>query len=210
MNTEEKNQNNSEANPISDTAKKTYLLILVLALIVVGLLAVAFLPKPGAPSNTISNSTPSPLQTSLTIDSNPVQSKTNPSKFTEEVAIDSGQNSVTAVQLELTYDPKALTNVDIVPGDFFTNPNVLLKKIDPSTGRITYAIGVPLGQKGVTGKKNVAEISFSIVLGYETKPISINFEPKTSVSAEGYAQSVAKSLTGSLFILKQAKPSPTP
>ena len=207
---EEKNQNNQRAEPISETTKKTYLLIFVLGLIVLGLLAIAFLLKPTPPSSTIAKPTPVPAQTTLVISSAPVKNAQNPLKYSADVTINPGQNKVTAVQLELNYNPKELTNVEIAPGTFFDNPNVLLKKIDTVNGRITYAIGVALGQKGASGQKTVAVISFFVAPGSETNPVSINFEPKTSVSAEGYAQSVTKSLTGSTFTLKQpVAPSPT-
>jgi hypothetical protein len=207
---EEKNQKNQDSKSQTQTAKRTYLLILLLALIATGLLAIAFIPKVNAPPVTTTvKPIQSPVQTTLVISSNPIQDKVNPLKYTVDIAIDSGQNNVTAVQLELSYNPKALTNVDITPGTFFNNPNILLKKIDPVNGRITYALGVSLGQKGISGQKNVAQISFFVVPGFGTTPIAINFDPKTSVSAEGYAQSVVKDLTGSLFTIKQAKPSPT-
>lgn len=196
--TEEVNQ---EPQPVYKDTKKTYLLIIVLILIASGLLAIALLPKPNLQTGVVQKQTPKPAQTTLTISSSPVvDSKTT--KYMTAITIDTGTNKVTAVQLELSYNPNDITNVDIVPGSFFSNPNILLKKIDPANGRITYALGIPLGQKGVSGKGVLASLQFSAFPSTQSAMITINFEPKTSVSAEGYAQSVIKSLTSSLFTLR--------
>ena len=80
--------------------------------------------------------------------------------------------------------------------------NLLLKNIDAQNGRITYALGT---NNSAAGKGSVAEISFSVIPGFAETPITINFEPKTQVSAEGITQSAIKSLTGSQFILKQSQ-----
>ena|ERR1035437_2090897 len=150
---EEKTQKTQDSKSETHTAKRTYLLILLLALIATGLLAIAFIPKVNAPVTTTVKPIQSPVQTTLVISSEPIQDKVNPLKYTVDVAIDSGQDNVTAVQLELSYNPKALTNVDIAPGTFFNNPNILLKKIDPVNGRITYALGVPWDKKESQDKK---------------------------------------------------------
>lgn len=128
--------------------------------------------------------------------------------YTTSVNIDSGQNKVTAVQLEISYDPKVLTNVDIKPGPFIQNPIVLLKKVDQANGRISLALGIPLGQKGIAGTGTVAVISFNQTATAKGSTV-INFLPKTAVTAQGIAQSVLKTSTGKLFYLNQnVTPSP--
>lgn len=49
-------------------------------------------------------------------------------------------NKPRLLQMEIAYDPNALLDIDIVPGDFFNNPIVSLKTINSNTGRISYAI----------------------------------------------------------------------
>lgn len=44
------------------------------------------------------------------------------------------------LQMEIAYDPTALFDVEVTPGDFFANPTVSLKTINTNTGRISYAL----------------------------------------------------------------------
>lgn len=44
------------------------------------------------------------------------------------------------VQMEIAYNPNALFDVEISPGDFFTHPTVILKTVNTNTGRISYAL----------------------------------------------------------------------
>ena len=111
------------------------------------------------------------------------------------------------MQLEITYDPKVVTNVDIKPGTFLTQPFVLLKKIDQTNGTISYALGANPNQKPPTGQGTVAIISFSTVYGTTATQTVFNFSAKSEVTAVGYAQSVLKQTSGMVL---QFGPSPTP
>ncbi len=102
-----------------------------------------------------------------------------------DVLIDSHGDKVTGVQLDISYDPKIVTNVAILPGDFFAKPQVLLKNIDPALGKIFYILVLPPQEKAATGSGKVATISFS-ANGTST----VSFGPKTKVTAEGAATSV--------------------
>jgi len=177
--------------------KRTLMLILLLVLVTVGLLAIALLPalkspvvtKPAIPTlayaqTTLSFSTPTKLATN---------------SYSVNVLISSGNNKTTAVQLEISYNPKVLTNVDIKTGPFFTTPVVLLKKIDAVNGRISYALGINPTQKPTNGNGVVATITFSTVVGTTATQTPINFDLKTAATAVGYAQSVIKQTTGVLF-----------
>ena len=107
------------------------------------------------------------------------------------INISTGRNKVTAVQLEMQYDPLLLTDVQVIPGSFFTNPNVFLNEIDIKFGRISYAFGIkPIGQ-GVIGKSTVANLTFSVKAKTAEKTAVI-FLPKTSITAEGISESVLK------------------
>ena len=191
-------------------AKKTFLLILVLALITIGLLWFALLPKKQAPSQTaIPTPTPDPVQTVLTISSS-ISPLATPSSYKTDIVISTGQDKVTAVQLELAYDPKVLTNVDITPNGFFTDPIIKIKKIDPEVGRITFVLGVSASdENGVLGQGILATISFSLLKGQKAQTTTIDFLPKTEVKTEGYSQSVLKSTLGALFDLTQLISTPS-
>jgi len=107
------------------------------------------------------------------------------------INITTGKNKVTAVQLELQYDPKVLRNVAVIPDVFFSNPEVLLNQIDIKTGRITYALGSSLQDQAVMGEGVVATLNFEAEIG-TPKETLILFLPKTLVTAEGVNQPVLK------------------
>lgn len=179
---------------------KTLLLIVVLALITVGLVALAVMPKqPSQEPQAKAKITPNPVQTTLTISSTPVAEAT-PSAYKTDVIVNTEQNNITSVQLELVFDPKVLTNVDIEPGAFFINPVIALKTIDKITGRISYAISAQNGP-GVLGQGILAKISFSVIPEKQGIPTTIDFLPKTQVSAQGISESVLKSSVGARFTL---------
>ncbi len=180
--------------------KKTLILILLLVVATVGLLALALLPNVKPPLGTKPTVTPALTyaQTTLSL-STPVTTALN--SYSTNVLISSGSNKTTAIQLEISYDPKVLTNVAIQPGTFFTTPAVLLKKIDTVSGRISYALGISPSQKPTGGNGTVATITFSTVPGTTVTQTPINFELKTAATAIGYAQSVIKGTQGVLFVL---------
>jgi hypothetical protein len=191
---------------VSSMSRKTLILILLLVLVTVGLLVIALIPAVKSPVVT-KLTTPPALpyaQTKLSL-STPAKLAVN--SYSTDVIISSGNNKTTAVQLEISYDPKVLTNVDIKTGSFFTTPVVLLKKIDTVNGRLSYALGINPTQKATSGNGTVATITFSTAANTTATQTPINFEPKTAATAVGYAQSVLKQTTGVLFSFS---PTPTP
>jgi hypothetical protein len=183
--------------------KKTFLLIALLVLITACLLALALIPNFKTVKPTIKPvANIDYAQTQLSF-SAPISDTA--SGYKTDVLISTGKNKVTVAQLEIAYDPKILTNVDIKAGSFFTDPTILLKKVDAVNGRITYVIGISLGGTPTVGKGTVATISFSTLQGLTTVKTPINFLQKTAVNATGYAQSVLLKSTGVLFSI-----SPTP
>ncbi|MEK7092580.1 MAG: cohesin domain-containing protein [Patescibacteria group bacterium] len=186
--------------------KKTLFLILTLTLIASGLLYIALSSK------TNENSTLPPLinrqvtpipdsQTTLSI--NPATlTASQATSSSVMVDINTGSNKVTAVQIELTYDPKALGNVAIamppVNQNFFSNSVVLLKEIDTVKGKITYAVGIPPTGSAKSGTGSIAVITFTPLLfaGQTT----ISFNPSTLVTAENATQSVLKSATNTTIL----------
>lgn len=116
--------------------------------------------------------------------------------------INTGRNAVTAVQVELAFDPKVLAKVSVNPGSFFNNPIVLLNEVDESTGKISYALGISPQDNGIRGEGVVAMISFQTKVASPTAT-SVTFLPKTMVTAEGVSQSVLKSATPAQFIVGQ-------
>lgn len=180
--------------------KRTVILILVLVASIVGLLILSLSPKKEA--STIVAPVPV-AQTTLSL----TTPKATSSAMTTDVVINTRGNKVTAVQLELSYNPADITIIDATAGAFFKTPDELLKKVDSVNGRISYALGVGLGQKGISGQGIVATISFNRLK--ITGTTAINFTSKSLVSAEGIAQSVLKSTMGTKFDLSTAQSTPS-
>ncbi|MCL4354736.1 cohesin domain-containing protein [Patescibacteria group bacterium] len=181
--------------------KRTIALILVLIAITAGLvlLSVSNLKGPSSPQ-IIPGKEQVATYAKTTLAISPTATKVTGENLYEVPVMIESTNKVSAVQLELVYDPKAISAVDVVVGDYFKNPTVLLKKIDEKTGRITYAFGLGLGQDTVTGAGTVAKIRFSPNPGFRTT--QINFLPKTQVSAIDQRKSVLKSSTSAVINLE--------
>lgn len=187
-------------------SKRTLFLIFALFIITFVLLAIT-LYNPNLKPTTIPI-TPTPkeeiAQTVLSF-GNPViatSSSVATLKYSVPINISTGKNKVTAVQLELQYDPEILTNVAVTPSLFFNNPQVLLNQIDIKTGRITYALGINLQDQVVMGEGVVAILNFEAKAG-SIQETSILFLPKTLVTAEGLNQSALKEVQSNKSIVGQ-------
>ncbi|HUQ84707.1 MAG TPA: cohesin domain-containing protein [Candidatus Limnocylindrales bacterium] len=115
-----------------------------------------------------------------------------------EVELNTSDNPVTAVQLELSYDPKSVRNVQITPGPLFANGAVIINKNNPATGKFTYAVGITPSQTPVKGTGVVATITFT---GVAAGTSQLTLLPTTLVTARGIATSVLKSSTGTQVIV---------
>jgi hypothetical protein len=179
--------------PEVKSPNRTFLLILGLIIVTVTLLSIALLPKKANTPVSKNFQTQRQEKAKTTLTLSPEAVKDSDGFYNLNVFVDSDTNKLTGSQLELTYDPKAVTIVDIVPGQFFQSPNVLLKKIDQTNGRITYAVATGLGQPGIAGKGTVATIKFKTNPGQKLPlTISFGFLPKTEVSSEETIESVLR------------------
>lgn len=179
---------------------KTLILIGLLSLITIILLGIALytaLPK----TNPTAQKQIVVLKTTLSV-LKPVASA---SAYLADVALTTERKKVTAVQVELKYDPKTLTNVDIKPGSFFANPTVLSKKIDKVNGRVSFILGIGLGQLPVNGNGTIAVLSFTPLLKNGITTIALLPESKITVS--GVVPSILTNVQGIEFTFG---PTPTP
>lgn len=180
---------------------RTLILILVLILSAVGLVALSLNNKPQS-ATTVA---PVVIAQSTLYLTTPRASVSG--ALTSDVIVNTNSNKVTAAQLELSYNPQDISVSSVLPGRFFQNPTELLKKIDPVNGRVSYALGVGLGQKGISGQGVVATVVFTKL---KTAGITqIDFLAKSLVSAEGIAQSVLKSTLGTKFDLSTVYSTPS-
>lgn len=175
------------------------LLIIVSIVILVCIIFISFLLRKSPTSNT--TVFPSPIPTSNAVTDVPRVNTTSLLSFKKinstsiAVTIDSGAKAVSAIQLEISYDPVVLKNVTITQGTFFDDPFVLSSKADPTSKSIFYAVGIRSTQQPKIGQGTIAIISFTPVLGVATQT-SLQFLPKTKVTAVGIDTSVLKESTG--------------
>lgn len=205
-------------------SRKTLSLIIILLILTVVLVIVAIGAKDG-PVTSVNNETTkttstlkptatiTPGQTLLSMSPNPAHLSTigSTSATTVAINIDTGTDNVTAVQLEIAYDPTQLLGMTIKPGDFFVDAMVLpVGGVNAKTGRITYAVTSGSIKANKNGKGIVAILSF-----YPTRNTTLSSTPitildKSLVTAVGLgAQSVLKTSTGTTVMLSIPKPSAT-
>jgi len=123
---------------------KTFLIVVLIAIILAIFLGFQYSKKPEQTKKDASIKKPATAQTTLVLKPNPLFT-TSASQSAVNIQINTKKNKVTAVQLELSYDPLLLKNVSIVPGPFLRENIELIKTIDESQGRISYALGIPPG-----------------------------------------------------------------
>lgn len=186
-------------------SQKTVGLIIALILVTGILVYTAVAPKQPAPTGTPAKTQTAPAvlaQTTLALSPSLLSLSSNSGSL--NVVIDSGSNKITAVQLELSYDPKMLSALDIVPGPFFNNPVTLIKTIDDKNGKISYALGIAPTGLAKSGQGAVATITFSSAqqTGQATQ---ITFSPKTLVTAAGANSSVLKATSGAAVVFTQSQ-----
>ncbi len=176
-------------------SKKLLVIIFFLIAVPTVLYFVAQATKTKTPASQITQTPTTPIpnaQTSLAF--SPANYTLSSSSGSVDLLIDTGTNNASAVQLEISYDPKVLKNVAITPGGFFPQPIELLKKIDEAAGRITYAFGAALSDKGKTGKGTIAIITFTATLP-KGQSTTLTILPQTLVTAEKEENSVLKEAT---------------
>jgi hypothetical protein len=190
-------------------SRKTLALLTSLLLITGVLLALALTsskkepvaPEQQQPITTEPSPTTPVAYTVLSMQPNPV-TVTN-GQGSVDVMINTDQNDVTAVQLELQYDPKVLSNVKVIQSDLFENTVVLLNQTDTKNGRISYAMGIPPSQQPIKGTGKIATITFSARATEGITSTELSFRPLSLVTAQGISTSVLKESTGTTINLAQ-------
>lgn len=185
-------------------SNRTLILIISLILITVGLLWMALKNSPLPPAKTQPSVTQILPQTTLLFgDLSTVPSTASAKTYSLPIKILTGNNKVTGIQLELSYDPKVLTNVSVNAGSFFVSPFILINRVDEKNGRISYAIGISPQDSGKTGNGIIATLNFD---AQKPTPQStaIVLLPKSLVTAEGTDRSVLKATTSAQFTVGEA------
>lgn len=115
------------------------------------------------------------------------------------VNIDTGANKVISTQLEMVFNSDNISVLSVEPLKFFTNPTVIMKKIDNTAGTISYVLGATDSRMGQ------GELAKIVVMGKKsTKGNStpITFLPATNIGESGTLTSVLKDTVGANVIVK--------
>lgn len=187
-------------------SQKTLLLIGILVLVTLGLVyaAVSSQNSKSPTNNTTSDTnTVSPSKSSGTMEQSgpkvstiyfdPETTRAN----SATVMIDSGIQKITGVQLEMNFDPNALSNITFtIPSDSILgkegNYTVLYDKVDYQKGKATYAAGISLSTPSFPGTGKVVTVSYTIKPGANL-PTKLSFVNKrTLVTQSNITTSVLK------------------
>jgi len=122
----------------------------------------------------------------------------------------SGNNRITAVQLEMTFDPELVTDITLEPASestSFFDPSspVLFNKTDYANGRISYAVGISPNKAAKTGTGVLVHLTFKLKPNTASSSSQITFLGKTMVTEAGSTGSVLKN-TSPLTILLTTQP----
>lgn len=200
--------------------KKTTILILILAVITGLLVFLAIretqpkntatapvekivVPTKAVPKTAVLSFSPTTLDLSTTSTPTPV-----------DIVLDTGTSQVTGVQLEITFDPNAVTNLKISSPDnsLFggkTDNIVLINDVNLSTGRVSFAVAATPG-KSVKGVGKIATLTVQKTFGTDMNTSQIGFLDKTMVVMPGINDSILKSSTPlTIQLLPGRTPSPS-
>ncbi len=143
-------------------------------------------------------STPTPIAHTV-LSLTPGLIYTSSQSATVTIHIDSGMDTITAVQTELSFDPKTITSITIQPGTFFINPLTLFKDVNYKTGRLSYAVATQAGKIGVSGSGTIATLVIRTHLTLNQQTL-IQFLPMSLVTARNISQSLLKNSAGTSII----------
>lgn len=192
-----------DENRVKNMPRKTLALISGLVLVTVVLFIIALktnnkqavpvpTPSPAQPTQPMEAVAPAHAVLALS----PNQVNVSPGQVgSVDLMLDAQEHPVTAVQLQLKYDPAVISNVKVSPGPMFQNPGLLVGKDDPAAGAYRYMIGIGPNQATLQGTGVVAKITFNVKRG-ATKETTLEVTPESIVTARGVATSVLGSYTG--------------
>lgn len=181
--------------------KKTTILIVILAIItgVLIFLAIRNEQTQEFVNNALNNATPTPSEiapyATLGFSVSELDASASTTTQTVDVVVDTNGSPMAGIQLEMSYAPEILKNMKInKPAVSFMgeNPVVLINKVDPVQGRISYAVGISSTGEEKTGKGVIATLTFSISNPKGVADTQISFLPKSMATTYSTANSVLK------------------
>ena len=167
-------------------SKTTVALFVIFILFLGVLLFILYSPKQTEILHAMTNSEITQTQSTDTTLSLSTETPTiNPGQTaTLAVLIHTPRADTDIVEFELSYDPLTVTVNSITPGNFFIHPTLALESIDPSAGRITYALRcstIKENQCVHAASSTLATISLSINPYTSADTTALQFLPKTII-----------------------------
>jgi len=195
--------------------KKTTILVIILAIVTVILLVLAVTESRNQNTQqTNAVPTQKPVERTAQIFFNPGNiSATTGTTQSVDLILNSGNSDIAGVQVELQYDPKALTNVKILPdvtaSSFFgSSVNVLFNEPKPDAGTLEFAMGIPPTGTSRKGSGKIATLTFQKLAGTVSTSTTISFKDHTLVTIMQSQQSVLKDTTPLVVNLGQSQVAP--
>lgn len=165
--------------------------VIGLSIVVIGIVAGLILSKT---EQNINKSAASDTSISIV----PASQEVNLNKsFTAQVQMNSGENRVTGIDLEMTFDSDQIHIDGIEPTTELTNFNTILKnEVNNSTGVMRYAAFTLDKNLAISGNLTLLTIYGNIPAGSRQDTYQINFTESSSVIAVDEGQNVIISKTG--------------
>ena len=171
--------------------KKFLFLFILFFLVVTGIVVLFFinnryLALPSHPA-LFSKQTPQPIPTHSLFFSPKNMLVTPGQKNTITIVLTLDEHETTKslkiIQMEIAYDPTALSDVVVQPGDLFTNSSLLLNIVNSKIGRISYAFEV---KQDASPKKTgtAAIITFTPLPSFSGGETNLSFLPKTTIKEQ--------------------------
>lgn len=187
--------------------KKLLALIIVFLIVLSGFVVVTLTYSKDSPLPSFSLQKPTPTpptESTLIFSPNPL-TVTVGATASAEIVIESQGAFPKILQLEISYEPAILSNMEILPGNISADQKVLLKKINYHTGRISYALETNIPQTTQKESRVIATLHFLPLNGFGTKETYINFLPKTTIKGAN-DKNAFKEGYGMRIILNQSVP----
>jgi len=189
---------------------KNLFILFVAFLIVVGAILYDQFNAKNEQSHETQTATPTSQYLSPTIPQTSLWLEPNRAKVASDGMVDldmyinTQENKVTAVQLEISYDPTVLKFVSIQTTDLLEGKQILMKNIDEVHGHITFAAGIsPSGQDiSIQGADEIGKLVFQ-KLKTDMTQTEVTFLPSTLVTARNIQRSVLIGSKGAVINLSQ-------
>jgi hypothetical protein len=128
------------------------------------------------------------------------------------IYLDAQGEMPTLIQFEIGYDPTVITMQNVIPGEFFATPKLLLNTQRPTSGRMSYALACADTKACISNKKTaVVNLSFLVNPYSLKKETTITFFPKTLLQNENGNQIALQTHNAKIVIqgimLQPASPS---